>query len=102
MLNAYDYIITYKPGDKHANADSLSYLPLPDVLHVTPTPADIILLIETLQATPLTVKHICHKDPLLSKVKNLVTQGWRNGGDLFNRRSRELSVQAGCILWGTV
>ena len=107
ILSAYDYIITYHPGVKHANADSLSRLPLPHSPSTTPQPADIVLLMETLQASPTTAKHIhqwTNTDPLLSKVRTLVLQGWRNGEEEellpFNQRSRELSVQEGCVLWG--
>ena len=104
ILNAYDYTISYKPGDQNGNADSLSRLPLPE--H-TPQPADIILLMETLQASPVTAHHIrwwTDKDPLLSRVRTLVLQGWKNGEEeeikAFNKRSSELSVQDGCVLWG--
>ena len=44
------------------------------------------------------------RDPVLSKVRTWVLQGWVDGeGEEivpFNRRSKELSVQDGCILWG--
>ena len=107
ILSAYDYSISYKPGGQHANADSLSRLPLPQSPSKTPQPADIILLMETLQASPITAQDISKwtdKDPLFSKVRTLVLQGWRNGDEEemkpFNRRCGELSIQDGCILWG--
>ena len=107
ILSAYDYTISYRPGDDHANADSLSHLPLPEPPVKTPQPADIILLMETLQASPITAKDIrqwTDKDPLLSKVRTLVLQGWKHGEEeemkQFNRRSSELSVENGCVLWG--
>ena len=62
---------------------------------------------ETLQASPITAKDIrqwTDKDPLLSKVRTLVLQGWKHGEEeemkQFNRRSSELSVENGCVLWG--
>ena len=63
---------------------------------------------ETLQSTPVTAQHIrqsTNNDPLLSKVRTLVLEGWADGEDKqmtpLNRRSSELSVQDGCILWGS-
>ena len=107
ILGAYNYTISYKPGDQHSNADLLSRLPLPDSPTKTPPPADIILLMETLQASPVTAQHIrqwTDKDPLLSRVRTLVLHGWKNGEEEemkpFNKRCRELSVQDGCLLWG--
>ena len=45
------------------------------------------------------------KDHLPSKVRTLVMQGWRDGDEEemkpFNHRNEELSVQEGCVLWGS-
>ena len=57
-LSAYEYTIAYKPGDQHANADSLSQLPLPEQPAQIEQPADIVLLLETLQASPVTTNDI--------------------------------------------
>ena len=108
ILSAYNYTISYKPGAQHANADSLSRLPLPESPVKTSPPADIILLMDTLQASPVTAQHIrkwTDRDPLLSRVRTLVLHGWKNGEveemKPFNKRCRELSVEDGCLLWGT-
>ena len=82
ILSAYDYTILYRSGEKHANADSLSRLPLPEPPSITPQLADIILLMETLRTSPVTAQQIrqwTDKDPLLSRVQTLVLQGWRDG-----------------------
>ena len=106
-LSAYDYTITYKPGKEHANADSLSRLPLPQAPLHTPPPGDIILLMETLQASPITATQVrlwTSRDPCLSRIRTLVREGWVDGEEEymapFNRRRDELSVQDGCVLWG--
>ena len=107
ILSAYDYVISYKPGDQHANADSLSRLPLPEHPTETTPPADIVLLMDTLQTSPVTAQNIRYwtdRDPLLSNVRSLVQNGWKDGEEEnmkpFNRRRNELSVQNGCVLWG--
>ena len=87
ILSAYDYTISYKPGIEHANADSLSRLPLPQPLLDTPPPGDIVLLMETLHSSPVTAQHIrqwTDKDPLLSKVRSLALQGWKDGEEEHN------------------
>ena len=51
-LSAYDYDINYKPGKDQASADLLSRLPLLEFPKETPIPADTVLLMESLQASP--------------------------------------------------
>ena len=46
ILSAYDYTISYRPGEKHTNADSLSRLPLPEPPLTTPQPADIHIILQ--------------------------------------------------------
>ena len=57
-LSAYDYDIVFKPGSQHANADILSRLPLPDHPTSVPLPQETVLLMEVLQASPVTAKQI--------------------------------------------
>ena len=108
LLGAYDYVIAYKPGDQLANADSLSRLPLPEAPMDVPVPGETILLMSNLQDTPVTAKQVkswTDRDPQLARVRLLVQKGWSDtdGEDLpdFRRRKAELSVQDGCILWGS-
>lgn len=106
-LSAYDYSIIYKPGKEHANADLLSRLPLPDTITDVPLPGETVLLMETLQTSPVTADQIrrwTDRDPVLAQVKNFVQKGWSftNEDDLkpYAQRRDELSVQDGCLLWG--
>ena len=107
-LGAYDYMIEYKPGQEHGNADMLSRLPLPETPAKVPIPGETILLLDMLNSLPVTSEHIrqwTSKDPVLSKVKIMVQQGWQSSkeADLtpYQRRRNELSVHDGCLLWGT-
>ena len=105
----YEYEILFKPGQSHANADSLSRLPLPETPSQVPTPPELILLLETLHRSPVSAKDIkreTDRDPQLSQVRDLVLQGWRNfvaSEEMrpYERMSTELSVQDGCLLWGS-
>ena len=106
-LNAYNYNIAYKPGKQHCNADVLSRLPLETAPQDVPIPGDTIMLLETLQSSPVTAKLIktwTNQDPTLSKVRDLVKRGWTHTNDPklqpYQRRHMELSVQADCVLWG--
>lgn len=83
-LSAYNYSIAYKPGSEHANADSLSRLPLGNSPEDPPKPAELVFLMDTLHASPITPRQIrqwTDRDPLLSKVRELVLHGWRDGGE---------------------
>ena len=106
-LSGYEYDIVYKPGKQHCNADMLSRLPLETAPKDVPVPGDTIMLLETLQSSPVTAKLIktwTNRDPTLSKVRDLVKKGWIHTNDPklrpYQRRHMELSVQADCVLWG--
>ena len=106
-LAAYNYSIEYKPGPEHANADSLSRLPLPLSPSTTLLPAETVSAMELLNSTPVSVIEIrtgTRRDPILSQVMKYVQQGWPsyNSDEAlkpFFSGKDELSVQDGCLLW---
>ena len=106
-LSSYDYNISYKSGKQHCNADMLSRLPIAAAPTEVPVLGDTILLLETLQSSPVTAKLIktwTNRDPLLSRVRDKVKRGWIHTNDPkfrpYQRRYMELSVQSDCVLWG--
>ena len=108
VFSAYQYKIVYKCGKVNVNADMLCRLPLPECPADVPTPGETVLLMETLQPSPVNVEEIrtwTKEDPVLSKVKGLLINGWKGDDgseDLFpfRQRQEELSLQDDCILWG--
>ncbi len=107
-LSAYNYRIVFKPGSLHANADLLSRLPLPVEPAEVPLPTETVLLLESLEASPVSAAQIktwVDRDPVLSRVRDNVRQGWRRTDEVemlpYQRRKDELSVQDGCLLWGS-
>ena len=110
-LAAYDYKIVYKPGSKHANADMLSRLPLPQTPSEIPIPGVTLLVIDMLQSVPVSAQQIqkwMDRDPVLSAVRSFVLKGWPSKvTDLkpedvkpFMNRQAELSIHDGCLMWG--
>ncbi len=101
-LGAYDYAIRYKPGTAHANADVLSRLPLPDTPITEDTPGEITLSLNMLAKD---VRSWTTRDPTLSKVRTMLSSGWKDCTDpalkAFTQRRDELSLDDGCILWGS-
>ena len=74
-----------------------------------PTPPETVYLMEHLASTPVTASQIrvhTNRDPLLSKVKQFVQQGWpervegesTNNVQPYKRRKNELSLYDGCLL----
>ena len=109
-LGAYDYTIEYKRGGDHVNADLLSRLPLPDAPQYIPVPAETVMLMETLQNTPVNAKHIeqwTQRDPVMSKLRDCVLKGWDHCDNQqeplpFRRRKEELSVEMDACCGGSV
>ena len=105
ILAAYSYEIEYKATQQHANADSLSRLPL----KITNDPLDEVNIfniaqVEALPTTAAQVATATKKDPLLSQVYRYTQSGWPNEVDdvllsFWNRRT-EITIERGCLLWG--
>ena len=109
-LLQFEYRLTFRGTKAHANADALSRLPLPSFPDIQQPPAEVVLLCQHLDDSPVTAKHIqdgTSKDALLSIVAQYVLQGWPNSVASqpalrpFFERKLELSVHQGCILWGS-
>ncbi|XP_044171937.1 uncharacterized protein K02A2.6-like [Acropora millepora] len=74
-----------------------------------PLPGETILLMEHLEGTPVHSGHIkawTKRDPVLSQVIRYTLEGWPkavNSEELtpYYTKRTELSVEDGCILWGT-
>jgi hypothetical protein len=104
LLSAYDYTIRYKQGKTNANADALSRLPLPSDTREIPIPAEVIHLMEHLDATPLSSSHIrqwTDQDLTLSKLKRWVMEGWPDQPDSDQELApyvQELGNEGGCLL----
>lgn len=111
ILSAYDYHIMYRKAEDHGNADGLSRIPLPEITDVgtEAISANInTLLTNHLQEAPLNAAQIARMtrtDQELSKVFRYVMEGWpiEVSDDLkvFYAKRDELSVEQGCLLWGT-
>ena len=108
ILSGYDYSIKYRSGKELCNADGCSRLPLPDYPPTIPVPAETVLLLECLQQSPISFVQIqkwTARDPCLSRVCHYAMQGWPAVVDTelipYFRRREEISVQGGCLLWGS-
>ena len=58
LLSAYEYTITFRDTKAHCNADVLSRLPLPELQKESTTTPELVLLIDHLNDSPVTARHI--------------------------------------------
>ena len=107
-LASYEYTIQWRNTHQHANADALSRLPLPEVPAKTTVPAEVVLLVEQLNDSPVHAQQVAtwtRQNPVLAKVLENVQSGWKDDPDEdlrpYKSRKAELSVESGCLLWGT-
>jgi len=81
---------------------------LPETPSNVPEPGETIYLFDALQGTPVTAQQIklwTEADPVLSKVKKNVLQGWGTSVEQdfkpYFRVKDELSISDGCLLRGS-
>ena len=58
ILSAYDHKVQYVPSKEYTNADLLSRLPLPEEPKGIPMPEESVLLLATMELSPVTTKQI--------------------------------------------
>ena len=92
-------------GSRAMPMDSVDFAP-----EVVPLPGDLMMeaLADTdSPVTVTTIRSATARDSLLSKVRDMVIKGWPPAKVLgqefeqFSRKAMELSVQDGCVLWGS-
>ena len=109
ILSAYQYQISYRPTEKHSNADVLSRFPLECTEKEDTQVADV--LFNSFVDKPLinfeTIRKFTHTDVTLSKVRRFIRSGWpeRWTGSSeeevkpYIQRRTELSVEYDCVMW---
>ena len=107
ILASYSYNIEYRSTIAHADADSMSRLPLPQTWSPKCENVECYFL-ESEVVTNVTsqmIKKETQVDPVLSKVYTYVISGWPSVVDPtlipYKSKRDELSAQQGCLLWGT-
>ncbi|XP_049524460.1 uncharacterized protein K02A2.6-like [Dermacentor silvarum] len=102
-LAAYNYRLVYRPGKDLGPADALSRLPLPEVPAAAPEPAQLFMLghayPEVLSRSA--VSQATSRDPVLSQVVKAVSRGEELVQQAYSHKAAELSLQQGCLLWGS-
>ena len=102
--------MVFRAGKNQGNADGLSRWPIAEPPEEVPTPGDTILMLQAFSDTSLVVtvtsiRRWTHKDPVLRVVRRMVLHGWKTESNEqckpYECRKSELSVEGGCILWGS-
>ena len=107
LLTAYQYDIEFRSTHEHSNADGFSRLPLQDESNLEYLSATSIFNLSQIELLPVDsdkLKRATQTDPCLSKVVTYTQRGWSDKVDPelepFSTRRNELTVEAGCLLWG--
>ena len=111
LLQSYNFTLRHRSGALLGTADALSRLPLSNETgENTPVPSEWTFLVNFLDSSPITsedIRNQTRKDPILSKISKFCEVGWpvTTVGDPglvpYIRRKEELSLQNGCVLWGS-
>ena len=113
-LSQYEYTVEYRPTKEHGNADALSRLPMggDNDFDREEEQADVNVVCNVTelsqQLNPLKPQLIAQdtaKDPILSKVRRYITEGWPNSlpDELkqFKKLEDTLLTDSGCIFHGS-
>ena len=105
-FNAYIFGYHFKLVTDHQPLLALLRLPLSEKQAKSPSPPELVPLMEYLENTPITARHIqiwtC-RDPVLSQVLQFIEREWQDRCDhslaSFSSKKNELSVYQGCVMW---
>ncbi|CAB4020287.1 PREDICTED: uncharacterized protein K02A2.6-like, partial [Paramuricea clavata] len=100
-MSTYEYDVIFRPGKENSNADALSRLPLKIEPSTTPIPSEVVNLMDQLSRSPVDAGY-----QAIDNERSGVSARWPTVVQddsikpYFTRRN-ELSVQEGCLLWGS-
>lgn len=113
FLSQFQYEVIYRKSDEHGNADALSRLPIAQQQsqHASYHESCVKFVanqqIDTLPVSAAKIRQATVKDPLLSKVLQLVLYGWPSKLEdkdaalqPFFIRRLELTINQGILMWG--
>ncbi|KAH1028362.1 hypothetical protein HUJ05_001723 [Dendroctonus ponderosae] len=110
LLTENSLLVHYNPTKQlfvtcdASNADALSRLPLQQELDI-PDQLNSYSFEATVPLSHREISIATEKDSLLLKIKEFVLKGWpykiTDGQKPYFKRRTELTVEQGCILWGT-
>ena len=106
-LASYDYKLEFRNTTAHANADGVSRLPLSDMWNPPVDEVECYFFDDDVvtNVTHAMIKKHTAIDPILSKVYRYCCDGWPISVepelDPYKTRCDELTVEQGCVLWGT-
>ena len=108
FLGAFSYSIKFRGTRQHANCDGLSRLPQPSAPTDKPDEVEIFhtTVVEALPDTEQELRMQTRRDPVLSRVLELVQSGWQGTGvhpELipYAHRSNEITIHHGVLMWGS-
>ena len=108
FLTRFKYSTECKNTTQRANADELSRLPLEETRDkelVDPVEIFQVSQMEVLLVSADMTGQGTQRDPILSRVMEHTKQGWpvvyENELEPFYRRKDELTIQDGCLMWGS-
>ena len=108
LLSAYNYVLKYRKGEKHGNADGMSRLPMIAYANeVSDVENEIYMtMLDHAPVNSKEVKDFTRKDVVLSRVCDFILSGFPEDFEAegefvpYVKRRDELSVEDGCVLWG--
>ena len=112
-LSAYTYEVKHRSAKKQGNVDALSRLPMEGELEVddpwvTEAKAVNMLSISNMPVSAKQISLYSRSDTILSKVMQYVESGWPGRSQEvvpeiqpYFIRKNEISLEGGCLLWGT-
>ncbi|KAL1448704.1 hypothetical protein MTO96_028190 [Rhipicephalus appendiculatus] len=102
-LAAYSYQWVYRPGKDLGRADALSRLPLPEVPAAVPETAETFMPVHAYPEilSRSVVSQATSPDTVLSQGLKAVSRGEELVQQSSSRKAAELSLEQGCLLWGS-
>lgn len=108
ILASYDYTLTFRPTEKHIDADAMSRLPLATQYDPPSEYSSCNYFSTTTSVTADAIRKATERDVILSKVLLYTRHGWpTNHADSeapslqpYKSRKDELSTEQGVLLWG--